>query len=70
VERLGAPVQYEKTPLQVLMRQEKGHLILGAAGSREKGYVELSLIRESGRWQVEKWEVNRTPSGRGFSYSH
>jgi uncharacterized RDD family membrane protein YckC len=69
-ERLGPPVRYETAPVLATLQQDRGHLIVGADGSRQKGYIEISLIRNSGRWTVEKWTVTKTPAARGFSYRH
>lgn len=69
-DALGEPVTASKTPLKVVMKKDKGSLIVAAEGSRKKGYIELSLDREPGSWKVVRWEVTDEPSGRGYSYSY
>lgn len=69
-ETLGAPVAHSSTPLKVVMKQDKGELIVSAEGPRAGGYIEMTLSRAHGSWQVAKWRVTEEPSGRGFSYSY
>ncbi|MGD8366128.1 MAG: RDD family protein [Desulfobacterales bacterium] len=69
-DTLGGPVTFSKTPLKVVMKKDKGSLITAAEGSRKRGYIELSLIREADGWEIVRWEVTDEPSGRGYSYSY
>ena len=70
VEALGAPVSTSATPFSVLLKQEKGELIVSAEGPRAKGYIEMKLSKTSGRWEVIDWQVTEEPSTRGYSYSY
>jgi hypothetical protein len=67
---LGRPVTLSETPLKVVMKQEKGELIVAAEGSKATGYIEMNLTRESGTWQVSSWQITEEPAGRGYSYSY
>lgn len=70
VEALGAPVSTSDTPFSVVMKQEKGTLIVSAESPRAKGYIEMKLSKTSGRWEVIDWQVTEEPSARGYSYSY
>jgi uncharacterized RDD family membrane protein YckC len=70
VEALGAPVSTSATPFSIVMKQEKGTLIVSAEGPKAKGYIEITLSKGSGRWEVVDSQVTEEPSGRGYSYSY
>ena len=67
---LGAPVTLSRTPLKVVMKQEKGELIVAAEGNKSAGYIEMKLTRASGAWKVSTWQITEAPAGRGYSYSY
>jgi hypothetical protein len=67
---LGTPVSRSKTPFSVVMKRDKGTVIVSAEGPKRKGYIEMKLSKTAGKWQVIDWQVTGEPSGRGYSYSY
>ncbi len=69
-EALGAPVSTLEAPFSIVMKQDKGTVIVSAKGQKAEGYVEMKMMKASERWQVVDWQVTEEPSGRGYSYSY
>ena len=67
---LGAPVALSGTPIKVVMKGDKGELILAAEGPGKKGYIEMKMHRSPGGWEIADWQITNSPSGRGYSYSY
>ncbi len=69
-DKLGEPVALSDTPLKIVMKKDRGEIIVAADGARAKGYIEMKLFRDAGKWRVTRWQVTDGPSGRGYSYRY
>jgi uncharacterized RDD family membrane protein YckC len=67
---LGVPVALSATPIKVVMKEDKGEVIVSAEGPKGEGYIEMKMVREFGKWEVAGWGIADSPSGRGYSYNY